>query len=209
MSTELDLSNDEEWLSVLSAHPSLGKVTVLDLRSNNITDDEAVMLCTTFLPHMTSLKELWLHSNNIRHASSLFPSVCSCSSLELLYIDSNGMTGAIGGEVGRMVNMRSFSAHSNNLTSVDLSLFMIPTLEVCYLGGNINMTQPPYEMIERCGGGVFGNCMPKMREEVTITSYIHEPSNITNDIIFRLQSSQRYRQRKRPKKRQSWRLIAT
>lgn len=184
MFTELDLEWNKEWPSVLRAHPSLEKVTILNLNSNNITDQEAVMLCTTILPRMSSLQRLYLNGNNINHASSLFPMVTSCSSLERLYINNNGMTGTIGEEIGRMVNLRQFFAHVNNLTSVDLSLFMIPTLVMCFLGANKNMTQPPYAMIEKCqgGGGYDDNCMPKMREEVTVTYYIHDPSTITNDI---------------------------
>ena len=187
MGIELRLSRNKEWLSVLRAHPSLEKVTFLYLDNNNITDQEAVMLCTTILPRMSSLQQLFLNSNNIKHASSIFPMVTSCSSLVELGISSNGMTGAIGEEIGRMVNLRVFWANGNNLTSVDLSLFMIPSLERCYLSGNKNMTQPPYAMIEKCGRGGYGdNCMPKIREEVTVTNYIHEPSTITNDNFFGL-----------------------
>ena len=183
ISNALGLEGNKEWLSVLRAHPSLEKVTWLNLGYNNITDQEAVMLCTTILPRMSSLQYLNLFSNNINHASSIFPMVTSCSSLEWLGIDNNGMTGAIGEEVGRMVNLKRFYAYGNNLTSVDLSLFMIPSLQWCYLGYNKNMTQPPYAMIEKCGGEEYdANCMPQMREEVTVTNYINDPSTITNDI---------------------------
>ena len=143
----------------------------LDLRENNITDEQAIRICQTFLPQMPNLRKLYLNGNNIRHTSSIFPMVTRCSSLEVLSICDNEMTGNIGEEIKMMNKMRIFSASGNNLTSVDISLFMIPTLVTCLLSGNSTLIQPPYAAIEACQDET-GNCMPKMKDDEVIAAIL-------------------------------------
>jgi GTPase SAR1 family protein len=59
-------------------------------------------------------------------------------------------------DFSRWTKLRGIDISGNNLTSIDLSLFLLPNLLECRLDGNLNMKQPPLIDIKRG--------LPRLRE---------------------------------------------
>ena len=53
------------------------------------------------------------------------------------------MKGEIGPEISSLSNLKEFYASENCFTSIDLSLFLLESLEFCDISENPHLKQPP------------------------------------------------------------------
>jgi Leucine-rich repeat (LRR) protein len=88
------------------------------------------------------LTDLDLSHNNI----STYDSICELYELRMLKklnLSNNKMCGTIHSRICQLINLEYIDLSDNNLTNLDLALFVLPCLKECKLRGNLNLKQPP------------------------------------------------------------------
>jgi GTPase SAR1 family protein len=110
----------------------------------------------TSLSHLTTLQTLNIGNNYIGAEGAVALVECVGACVQNLDMSNCRIEGILCCDFSRFVKLRTFNVAVNQLTSVDLSLFVLPRLLKCELGRNPNLKQPP--LFEVAGG------LPRLRE---------------------------------------------
>ena len=139
--------------------------------SCNLVGDKGALALSASLVHLTALQSLNVSCNDIGAAGALALGACLCqmtalqsldiwknaigtggvicildsisTTIESLKVSICGLEGHLVTDMSRLTRLREIDLSGNNLTSLDLSLFLLPCLDQCSLNSNPNLKQPP------------------------------------------------------------------
>ena len=144
----IDTATDLGTLHGVSVNTS-GRVTRIDLRSNNLTGP------IPNLSRLTRLRTLWLSRNQLRRSipttlppsltwllldnnqlTGAIPNLSSLTSLQYLYLDNNQLSGPIPASLGSLTALQHLYLNNNQLTDAIPNLSSLTSLQYLYLDNN-------------------------------------------------------------------------